>query len=1382
MLQSTHFDPVLGLDTHIVGIPAPPAPLPIPTPIPMPFVGMVFDPAGVMIGAAIGMATGGGPNLVLVNCIPATNCGTGVTNKLTMPHLPAPGVAFIPPPAPANDALLFFGSLNVTFGGSLGVRLGDVALSCNDPVRLPVSMVLAIPKGPLVLNMPAMVPDMKAIAMAIAMKVLGALLKKGAALFRQFRQRSAFFQRLASRLGGCEAPAGAGRFRQMWSRAVRSITGHPVDVVTGNLFTSAIDVHLPGPMPLTIERVYESAGSDKATALGWGWSHSLDEALWMERGRAVVRCGDGREVEFGLWDLPNRTMRPGDQLERVIHRMKLRCVSRERYEVEQSDGRVHEFAFVRGGDPAVARLLRIRSRDGHHAIDLTYDDRGRLARVRDSAGRLLNFKHDVRGRLVALELPNPNGAGWYPHRRYIHDERGDLIEVQDAVGQSWRFQYRTHLLVQETDRSGFSFYFQYDGIGALARCVRTWGDAAVHDHVITYDQANRKTLVEDSLGAVTLYKFNERNQVVERLNALGQTTKFDYDPDTGGRILEEDPTGAATTRRFDRRGNLLEIKRPGDAVTRFFYDERDRPVRAVDPLGGNWSWRYDAGGLMTERVLPNGETTTFVWERGLLKRSVDAAGQATAIHYDEHKSVVEMVFPGQRTERFAYDGLGRILETVDARGGVTRSRYDPEGRILETRRPGGDVQSVVYNASGAAVEVRNANRSVRLRYEAFHWLAQREEGGLTRTFHHDSEGRLTGMTNEANERYTFALDAVGRVQREIGFDGRIRSFVRDKRGKVVKTILPSGRQRVTEYDGQGRVVRSENDDGTFAAFLYRADGKMIEAENQSAKVVMERDELGRIVREVVGGQEVRSRYLFGDVRGELHSSLGARAVARPDATGQIERMHFGVAAGEPDVLFERDALGVERRMRFLNGIEVEWQRDDGGHPTARRIYRQGTPDSPGHGVSGPAGAAGAGRDEIHVETLSWRGADQIAAIIDASTGPRHYDHDPRGNLVRERRPDRLLERSVDAVGNVYRAADHGDRRYGPGGRLELAEGARFESDADGNQVRRIDPDGGAWRYHWDGHGMLAAIDHPDGGRMEFEYDAFARRIVKRRLAPGGRIERETRFVWDGHHVIHEIDGQEGVTTWHWKPGTFTPLAKEQGADIQYVTSDHLGTPTEMYDVSGRLVWRLRLDVYGEATLDVGKRSDCRWRWPGQYDDEEVSGLVYNRHRYYAADQGNYLSDDPLFLLVDTPRGYCPNPLTQYDPLGWHLANAWFTPPGGARTPVGNPDMGGANRWPNVPGSGGGDMAPSGLGRAGDSENLIMEHLEGTQAGQMEGGILEIASTRAHGSSLPPCTDCGIGMQNFADRNGVTVVYTQNGAHGPTGEPRVFHPMPPGGCV
>jgi hypothetical protein len=87
----------------------------------------------------------------------------------------------------------------------------------------------------------------------------------------------------------------------------------------------SVDARLPGPIPFVFERVYESCSSARRTALGYGWNHSYDESLWMERGRAVVRLGDNREVEFPLWDLPDRRMRVGDTLERVIHKMRLTC-------------------------------------------------------------------------------------------------------------------------------------------------------------------------------------------------------------------------------------------------------------------------------------------------------------------------------------------------------------------------------------------------------------------------------------------------------------------------------------------------------------------------------------------------------------------------------------------------------------------------------------------------------------------------------------------------------------------------------------------------------------------------------------------------------------------------------------------------------------------------------------------------------------------------------------------------------------------------------------------------------------------------------------------------------------------------------------------------
>jgi uncharacterized Zn-binding protein involved in type VI secretion len=173
MLASTFMDMVLGLDIHFEMVPMPG---PVPTPIPNPFIGMVFDPGGLLTGQAmsLGMAllTGTPPKgPVLINFMPATVCGTNAKNSLGVPHillppgtawapmpkLPKPAIKGPPPPpgppvAPEGDAISVFGSKTVEFMGSSAVRMGDKSMSCGEPVRLPSSTVVAIPKG-----MPVMV-------------------------------------------------------------------------------------------------------------------------------------------------------------------------------------------------------------------------------------------------------------------------------------------------------------------------------------------------------------------------------------------------------------------------------------------------------------------------------------------------------------------------------------------------------------------------------------------------------------------------------------------------------------------------------------------------------------------------------------------------------------------------------------------------------------------------------------------------------------------------------------------------------------------------------------------------------------------------------------------------------------------------------------------------------------------------------------------------------------------------------------------------------------------------------------------------------------------------------------------------------------------------
>ncbi|WP_437288252.1 DUF6531 domain-containing protein [Sorangium sp. So ce406] len=68
--------------------------------------------------------------------------------------------------------------------------------------------------------------------------------------------------------GGCPNPAHGG--------AGGTQAGHPMDPVTGRVYTVAVtDMALPGAFPLVIERAYSSAQRDRDYGLGHGWNHSL---------------------------------------------------------------------------------------------------------------------------------------------------------------------------------------------------------------------------------------------------------------------------------------------------------------------------------------------------------------------------------------------------------------------------------------------------------------------------------------------------------------------------------------------------------------------------------------------------------------------------------------------------------------------------------------------------------------------------------------------------------------------------------------------------------------------------------------------------------------------------------------------------------------------------------------------------------------------------------------------------------------------------------------------------------------------------------------------------------------------------------------------------
>lgn len=110
---------MIATDTHIVQPPGPSSPVPGPYPF-----------QGVIDGSLSADVTIGG--------LPAATQGSSATN--TPPHVPIGGT-FVKPPS--NRGTIVSGSLTVQINGKPAARAGDPAMTCNDPVDLPVGTVQA---------------------------------------------------------------------------------------------------------------------------------------------------------------------------------------------------------------------------------------------------------------------------------------------------------------------------------------------------------------------------------------------------------------------------------------------------------------------------------------------------------------------------------------------------------------------------------------------------------------------------------------------------------------------------------------------------------------------------------------------------------------------------------------------------------------------------------------------------------------------------------------------------------------------------------------------------------------------------------------------------------------------------------------------------------------------------------------------------------------------------------------------------------------------------------------------------------------------------------------------------------------------------------------
>ncbi len=854
---------------------------------------------------------------------------------------------------------------------------------------------------------------------------------------------------------------------------------------------------------------------------------------------------------------------------------------------------------------------------------------------------------------------------------------------------------------------------QWQGTGADAKAVREWADDGSFDTRLEWDENIRLTYVTDAHGNETWHYYDSLGYTYRIRHADG-LSEWLFRDDAKNVVRHVHPDGSTDRYSYDERGNRLEHIRADNSVVHFAYDDHDQLIKIMDAEGGLWLRAYDAAGNLVETVDPLGNKTEYAYDKkGLPIAIKDANGNEKTLEYNDAGQLLKYVDCSGKTSAWEYDDRGLMTCATDAAGQSTEYEYKA-GQVALIRHPDKTEERFERDAEGRLLaHVDGLDRCTTWSYTAAGFVEERVDAAeQTLRYRWDRLGRLQALENQNERSAQFLYDPVGRLLTETGFDGRLTRYQYDIASGRLSKVATGDRIVTVAYDEMGRVTErlaSLGDQSQAERYAYDGRGNMILASNADSRVQWFHDLAGNMVRE-------HQHYLGLDkplvaVWQHEYDVLNQRvATIRPDGH-RVSWLTYGsghllaLRLNEHELLgYERDDLHREVARHQGNRLVQTQKWDPAGRLQEQLLSRS---DDKSVLLKREYAYDAAGQlneiNDTRRGQLSYR-YDPVSRLLSAVSrlGVETFDFDPAGNLLDEkaaesRRPLELTPPRSKLVDNLLR---------------EYA-GTHYEYDERGNQIKRW-RDGAYSQMRWD---LFDRLVHFEDSRLsvEFAYDALGRRLsknskvhYKQRPAAGSlwnsaehaRLQREhgcgfTLYGWDGDNLAWESraaqQDREAGRTIHYvfEPGTFIPVAQAMtnhsinlmglpdydedysleddplwnrsvvSPPIDVLTwyqCDHLGTPQELTDQNGDVVWSAQYKAWGEIREDRSQWAKQQGianpiRFQGQYHDHET-GLHYNRYRYYDPMVGRFISQDPISYAGGLNLYfYGDNPVVLIDPLG-----------------------------------------------------------------------------------------------------------------------------------
>jgi RHS repeat-associated protein len=1022
------------------------------------------------------------------------------------------------------------------------------------------------------------------------------------------------------------------------SPAEGSALGNPIDIRSGFKVQHERDIGVAtgcDGVALSFERTYR-ANRPAGGALGPGWVHTFESHILDNDGVVLVQMPRGEHLMFRDVGGTIYAARPGSQhtlMKRAEGGWALIYRS-QRVDVFDAAGRL-----IAIQDPNGNQLwLTYEAYDRTTVSAGTYQGT-RLARVDAPGGRYLWFGYDyyLPQRLTSV-TDHTGRSVQFGYDDVTHERPGQLVAVTDPLGHTATYAYAENswLLQTKTNARGeVEFENTFDSSGRVVQQVNSLGQELTLSYATVPDTNGLlagtdlspyllQRTITDQTGAQVMYTFGADGLLRSMTDPAGATTTYRGYTATRQPTEIEDGLGRVTTYVYNDQGLPTRITNPLSQTTELAYDAWGRPTIITDTLARAYTFTYTGPNLtqMTDplgqtvvmtyttesgwqgllRAVANqeGQVTTFAYNAaGDLTRVFDALNQETTIAYDALGRPVAMTDARNHTTTMVYDALDRVTQITDALSGTMAIDYDPVGNPLRlTDQAGfttvftyslglrnrpiaiqdarGGVMTIAYGPLGRPITVTDQlGNQVGTTYDlAGRPIAVTDPLGNTTRYAYDVLGNTTVITDANGHAVTIAYDALNRPIELRNALGQALHCGYDPVGNVTVLTDTLGFTRTMAYDALNRPTTVIDQEGRATQYAYTPLGQtQVITDGNGVATRYAYDPLGRLTEVLANYRagipasvdtNVRTAFAYDPV-GNLREVTDPRNTITTFTYDPLNRLASLTDPLNRTMQYQYDARGLLERWTKADGSAITY----GYNPTGQ-MTSVTAPDQTIEYTYDERGRLVSMQDSSGATGISYDAASRPLTVTLSLGGSVGYGYDAVGNRTRLTYPDgRSATYTYDSANQLTSIADWSTGT------------TAFAYDANGRLITTTLPSGVQSLYGYDRSGLPVSIQHRNGGSIladyAYTYDATGRRI--------GAIE-DSRVITATYDSLYRLLTQQDSSG-----ANYAYTYDAAGNRLSAVEPG--GTSTATYDVANQLLSLNGLPVQYDANgnlLSDGERS------------------------------------------------------------------------------------------------------------------------------------------------------------------------------------------------